>query len=325
MITVYVSIGDKIKKHVINKDNIILIKDALWIDLLNPTREDEQMTETILKLEIPTLEEMQEIEITSRLYKEKNNLYMTATMMAKSDFEPEYDAVTFIVTKRRLITIRYIEPQAFKQFEIHIANLEPSEHHPLALLIGLLESSIDRIADILERIGHNLDHQTQSIFHLQPIDNEPIKLDFQTTLRIIGQNGDLAAKTRESLVSFNRIVTFLDQSEVEKLENTVVIRLHNLTKDIRSLSDHVSFLLNKVTFLLDATLGMINIEQNNIIKIFTVSAVIFLPPTLIASIYGMNFQNMPELHWKWSYPLAIMLMLLSSWLPFKYFKYRKWL
>lgn len=141
----------------------------------------------------------------------------------------------------------------------------------------------------------------------------------------MGVNGDLNTKARESLVTFNRLITFFNQTANARIDAEGQLRLASLSKDIASLSDHANFVSNKVNFLLDATLGLVNIEQNNIIKIFSVAAVIFLPPTLIASIYGMNFQFVPALTWKWGYAFSLVLMALSSWLPYKYFKYKKWL
>ena len=141
----------------------------------------------------------------------------------------------------------------------------------------------------------------------------------------IGANGDLNTKARESLLTFNRLMGYFTQTVSSRIDNEDQIRLASLIKDIASLNDHANFLSTKINFLLDATLGLVNIEQNNIIKIFSVAAVIFLPPTLIASIYGMNFHFIPELSWKYGYLFSIFLIILAAWFPYKYFKYRKWL
>lgn len=325
MLFAYLSTGTSIQKYDITVDNDQLLKEALWIDLFHPTAEDKKLIETTLEIHVPTREQMQEIEISSRLYKETDVLYMTANMVANSDTDsPQTDAVTFIVSKKTFITVRYLEPQSFRHFNSIISRLDVNEHQPLKLFVRLLETTVDRIADILERINHNLDELTQVIFKptMRP-DN--VKPDFQATLRSLGSNGDLGTKIHQSLTSFKRLLAFFKQAENTQNDSHINSRQQNLSKDIDSLSEHVTFQSNKVNFLLDATLGMINIEQNNIIKIFSVAAVIFLPPTLIASFYGMNFQFMPELQWRWGYPLAMGLMLLSAWLPYKYFKYRKWL
>lgn len=305
--------------HEINQDNLSLLEQALWIDLIQPVAEEEKTVEEFVHFNIPTREEMQEIELSSRLYKENDVLFMTATMVAQSSSPtPLHDAVTFILMTNKLITIRYIQPQAFKLFTSRLAKL--TSFAPINLLIELLDATVDRVADILEMINHHLEDYSKSIFYF------PTKtFSHDILLQKVGLNGELNSQVGESLMTFNRLITFLSQSANLTLDNTMQARLLTLSKDINALKDHTNFVSTKIAFLLDATLGMIQIEQNKIIKIFSVAAVIFLPPTLIASIYGMNFHYIPELSWKFGYLSAIGLMLLSSWLPYKYFKHRKWL
>lgn len=306
----------------INPANASLLKEALWIDLISPTKEEEALVEASVNFDIPTREEMQEIEPSSRLYKENLELFLTATMLADSDSDrPKSDAVTFILMETKLITIRYIEPQAFTSFINRLPRFNPIEFSVDGIFSGLLESAIDRLADILENVIHQLDDVSQLILH--PTGTQT--LDYKKLLQTIGTNGDLSAKVRESLLSFNRLTIYFLQNAGKKLDIASASSFEVITKDIGALSDHASFISTKVNFLLDATLGMVNIEQNNIIKIFSVAAVIFLPPTLIASIYGMNFTMMPELNWKIGYPVALVLMMVSAWLPYMYFKRRKWL
>lgn len=299
------------------------IENAIWFDVISPNRKEEKFLENFLEIDIPTREEMKEIEPSSRLYKENDALYMTATMVAHSESdEPTADAVTFILTDKILITIRYIEPQSFKTFIARLSKISSKKLSAEILLIRLLETTTDRLADILENVSHQFDTISQKIF--RPID-ENEKLDYKHILQQIGLYGDLATKARESLISFMRLVSFWDTSGVSKLDTHLELRLKTIVKDVTYLSDYAGFISTKVNFLLDATLGMVNIEQNSIIKIFSVAAVIFLPPTLIASIYGMNFIHMPELNWKIGYPIALFLMILSAWLPYQYFKKKKWL
>jgi magnesium transporter len=310
---------DTLIQKEINASNSPFLNDSLWIDLINPTAEEEALVEQSIRLNIPTREEMQEIELSSRLYKYNDTLVMTATMIAQAESQsPMSDAVTFVLTKNKLVTIRYIEPQAFKLFISRLHKLGRIDD-PTSLLTELLDVTIDRLADILEIINHQLESYSKNIFQQNGSSNR----NYQQLLQQLGINGELNSKIVESLVSFNRLIPFFDQSAVKIIDNHV--RLNTLSKDMNALSDHATFLSNKISFLLEATLGMVQIEQNSIIKIFSVAAVIFLPPTLIASIYGMNFNFMPELTWKFGYLLAVGLMLLSSWLPYKYFKYRKWL
>jgi magnesium transporter len=307
------------KSEEITVDNQSLIDNALWIDMISPTREEEALIEKSVSVNIPTREEMREIELSSRLYKEKDILFMTATMVAQSQsFAPHQDAVTFILTPKQLITIRYIEPQAFKLFASIAHKLDVI--CPAAFLTELLDATIDRFADVLEMISHQLELCSKDIFQIKKHNTS----SYQFFLQQLGINGALNSKIVESLVSFSRLISFFDQS-VETIDNNHHARHITLNKDISSLNDHAHFISNKISFLLDATLGMVQIEQNAIIKIFSVAAVIFLPPTLIASIYGMNFHVMPELSWEYGYIFAIGLMILAAWLPYKYFKYKKWL
>lgn len=314
---------DGFQFHEITDNNKTLMKEAIWIDLLSPSKEDENEVEEILGIDIPSREEMQEIELSSRLYKEDDSLFMTAFMVAQSTTaDPRLDAVTFVLTQKQLITIRYVEPLAFQLVATHIKKKKTLQPDATAFFFELLDASVDRLADILEFIGHRLDDFSKAIFQSESSEN---RLDYKKLLQQIGNNGDLTTKARESLLTFIRIITFFNQNTAALVDTEKQLGLSTLSKDIADLSDHATFLSAKINFLLDATLGMVSIEQNNIIKIFSVAAVIFLPPTLIASIYGMNFHAMPELSWKWGYFFALTLMLISSWLPYKFFKRQKWL
>lgn len=325
MITIF-SAQNNYKAEYITAENQQSLNMAIWIDLLNPNKEEEQLVENILGLNIPTREEMQEIELSSRLYKEDGDIFMTVTMIAKSDSAyPTSDAVTLVIANNKLITIRYIEPKAFSTLVSRIEKILPKSFDAVHLLIELLEKSIDRLADILEKVSHGLDSYSRAIFHTEIPGKESEKPNYKEYLRAIALNGDLTTKVQESLVTFNRLLSFFGQTASAQLNADLQARLNVLGKDIISLTDYVNFLSTKVNFFLDATLGLVNIEQNNIIKIFSIAAVILLPPTLVASIYGMNFHNMPELSLRYGYPLALLLMLLAAWLPYKIFKMKKWL
>lgn len=324
MITAYFLEKGILRPRLISSDNAFLLKEALWIDLLRPTFDEDKLIESITSLDIPTRDDMREIEISSRLYKENNALFMTASVLVNSESkEPILDAVSFILTEKQLITIRYFELQAFTLFISQIHKKEINEMNSIDLLIELLEMTIDRIADILERVGGSIDKHSQVIF--RPDHKSKDKINFQKILQEIGANGDLGAKVRESLITFNRLVSYCRQNEKNVLDVDNELHLATLSTDIQALSDHVGFLSNQVNFLLNATLGMININQSNIIKIFSIAAVIFLPPTVVASIYGMNFKFMPELEWHYGFPFAVSIMLLSALIPYQFFKWKKWM
>lgn len=301
---------------------------ALWVDLLEPTLEEEKAVEQFLAIDVPTREEMKEIEASSRLYEEAGALYMTATVVAKVDTgRPITAAVTFILARNRLITNRYHDPLPFRKYQAYAERHASVCSSAQMLLAGLLEAIVERVADVLERVGNDLDDLSSGVFappgrHMTA---NHVSRDLRNAMERIGRNGDLLSKARESLTSLGRMLTFVMQSTVVTLSAEERARYKTLSRDVLALSDHAAFVNNKSSFLLEATLGLINIEQNNIIKIFSVAAVVFLPPTLVASIYGMNFHHLPELDWPYGYPFALVLMVVSAALPFLYFKRRGWL
>ena len=308
---------------------------AVWIDLLDPTREEEHAVEVALGQEIPTRDEMQALEPSSRLYQEGNVLFMAATLLAGSEGgHPERIPVSFILTPERLVTVRYdSSPRAFEVFTARWGS-KPGEYDSgLKTFKGLLDAVVESLADVLEWTGDGLDRLSLEVLSdgkkedgASPPPRRPLQADFQRILRRIGRLSDFASRARESVLSFSRVVTFF--REVSKNDAALApanAHLKSLADDLSSLGDHASFLSNKVSFLLDATLGLINNEQNGIIKIVSVAAVVFLPPTLVASIYGMNFQHMPELGWRLGYPMALALMVVSAVLPWVVFRRKGWL
>jgi magnesium transporter len=302
----------------------IVPEHCVWVDLLEPTLDEERAVERFLAIEVPTREEMKEIESSNRLYEEDGALYMTATVVTKIDTErPETSAITFILVRNKLITIRYTDPLSFRRFIAYAERHSTIGTSPAAILGGLLESISERTADVLERVGADLDDLSANVFASRR--RRTVSRDLRAVMERIGRDGDLTSKARESLVSLGRLLTFVQQAANIALPNDQRARFRTLSRDIISLSDHASFIANKLTFMLEATLGLINIEQNNIIKIFSVAAVVFLPPTLIASIYGMNFEHMPELGWMLGSPFALVVMVVSAIMPYLYFKRRGWL
>ncbi|MBS1304101.1 magnesium/cobalt transporter CorA [Loktanella sp. SALINAS62] len=298
---------------------------ATWIDLVNPSPEEVAPLGDLLGITIPDREDMEEIEVSSRLYRENGASFMTAILPAQTDEdEPEMAPVSFILSGRHLITVRYHDPRAFTTFPTQAQRTAMKLPDADAVLVGLLEAIIDRLADVLERAGRDIDEVSASIFRKTDTKSEP--QNFQGVLEKIGRKGDLNSHIRDSLMTLERLAGFLGHVASEReLGQDLRERIKTLSRDARSLTDHSGFLSQKITFMLDASLGMINIEQNATIKIFSVVAVIFLPPTLIASIYGMNFEYMPELSWLYGYPFAIGLMVAAAILPYFYFKYRDWL
>jgi magnesium transporter len=305
-------------------DPLKSLDDALWIDLVEPSPAEEWALESRFAIDIPTREEMSALEISSRLYHEGDATFMTATLPARTDTDDLLmSPVTFVLVQGKLITVRYHEPRAFKTFPQRAEQVSLGCKSGDSIFVALLEAVVDRIADVLERAQRDVDAISHDIF---ATDSSPATRDFQGVLRQIGRKGDLVSNLRDSLVSLLRVTGFFGQALAEQGNDKEMRgRIKTIGHDIQALTDQMAFLSQKVTFLLDATLGFVSIEQNNIIKIFTIAAGVFLPPTLIASIYGMNFVHMPELRWQFGYPLAVIAMVLSAVVPYWYFKRRGWL
>jgi magnesium transporter len=323
-----------IKAFVVDHDRLRLVDSlsanssaVVWADLVSPSKGEEAEIEAWIGVGVPTREEMEEIEISSRLYVEDGIYFMTATLPAHTDGdEPVISPVTFVLAGNRLVTIRYHEPRAFQTFPMRAEKAAIGCTSAETILIGLLETIVDRLADVLERASRDVEALSKDIFN--PTETKASKRDrsFQLLLKQLGRKESLTSNMRDSLTTLQRLSGFMANATGQtKNGKDVRARVKTLSRDVASLADHSSFLSQKITFLLDATLGMINIEQNAIIKIVSVAAVVFLPPTLVASVYGMNFDIMPELKWNLGYPIALGLMVISAVLPFWYFRRRGWL
>ena len=298
--------------------------DAVWIDLREPTPEEEQFVETALAIDVPTREEMREIEASNRFYEENGGLYMTATLVTKLDTDlPERTQVTFILAGSKLVTNRYTDPLPFRRFIAYASRHAAVATSGAMVLAGLLEAIVNRIADVLEKVGGDVDAISSKIFFRSYDASAP--LDFRHVLERIGQSGDLVSKASESLVSLTRLLGFVQQSGNSQVTQESRARYRTLSRDVLAMTDHSNFLGNKVQFLLDATLGMVSIDQNNVVKIFSVVTVFLLPPSVVAGFYGMNFEHIPWLHETWGPWAGIGMMVVSAVAPYLYFKRRGWL
>ncbi|MGE7371358.1 magnesium transporter CorA family protein [Neorhizobium sp. NPDC001467] len=302
-----------------------LSEDIVWLDMVDPTPEEDRHVEELLGIGIPTRMELKDFEPSSRLYIEKNAVYMTASLVFGADGDtPEITDIAFILTGGRLVTLRYADPKAFRLFAAAVCR-QPAQAPWVGkmLLARLLEAIADRTAEILETAVLRLDALSKEIFRSRASRRPPQFLEDK--LADIAAHHRLISKVRDSLGSLSRMLTFLlnvpqihHHPEIEDLCRTVA-------QDIATLSEHANFVSGNIAFLLDASLGLISVEQNAIIKIFSIASVVFLPPTLVASIYGMNFRHMPELDWTFGYPLALFGMVLSAVIPFLFFRWKGWL
>ncbi len=299
---------------------------AVWLDLFNPTPDERRKVNNSLAMEMPTRADMEEIEISSRLYQEDGGLFMTAAVLTQTDTDmPISGAITFVLTEERLVTIRYIDPQPFRSYALRCERAAVTASKPESVLLQLLDAIVDRMADILEKTGADVEAISLEIFEpTQALGNRSGK-DFQNVLQNLGRKYDLTSKMRESLLTLSRISTFLNQAFDASVKNEAKVHVKTISRDVASLQDHSTYISGKLTFLLDATLGLINIEQNTVIKTMSVAAIVLLPPTLLASIWGMNYQYMPELSSPLGYPIALIAMVVAGVLPYLFFKRRGWL
>lgn len=323
MLTIYDSIGGKLVK----REGLQPVTAAtVWIDMLDPTQDEDAFVEKQIGLEIPTRDEMREIEASSRLYQENGAHYLTAFILHNIDKpRPDSNAFTFLLAGNRLVTVRYAETRAFANYVAKVDKGDVGGDSGMQVFTGLVEVVIDRIADLIERLQDDVDKLAFGIFDIKGGQTTRSRR-YDATLRGVGRSGDVVSRAQESARSLQRVLHYFhtvskDLNCDEKLRE----RVASAERDVHSLTEHMTFLAGRCNFLLDATLGMISTEQNQIIKLFSVMAVALMPPTLIASIYGMNFKHIPELEWPFGYPMALGLMLLSALIPFVYFRRKGWL
>jgi magnesium transporter len=297
----------------------VMPPDAVWIDLVQPTREEENAVEKALGLSVPTREEMAELEASSRIYRENGATYATADIVTHGDEEiPGIQPVTFVVTAGPLVTVRYVDPKPFAMMvdklsrEPHLCATGPE------LFLNLMETIVDRVSDILSGTVVRVEGIAGHVF------SGGKTVGFERLITKLGRAQMTNARIEQSLAGLARIFAFVGIDERMDSDEARA-HLRSLARDAESLSAHNHSVAASINFQLSAALGLINIEQSSIIKIFSVAAVAFLPPTLIASIYGMNFHFMPELSQPWGYPLAVVAMVVSALLPLAWFKRKGWL
>lgn len=323
MMTTYESNGRVLTTH---QPGVPLTGNSVWIDLLQPTPEEDRFVEEALSIDVPTRAEMREIEPSNRFYQERGAYFMTASIVYDIEAQvPKTTPVTFILAGDRLVTVRYVEPKAFPLYLQRVEKGDAPCTTGATIMVGLIDSIVHRMADLIERIQDEVERLAQSVFDLRGGKHtRDRRLDVM--LRRIGKCGDITARAEDSATSVSRLLHYLMQATKDRGDDPRTRqRIKGAQRDIASLMEHTKYLSQRIGFILDATLGMINIEQNQIIKLFSVMAVVLLPPTLVASVYGMNFRHMPELEWTLGYPWALLLMAVAAIGPIIYFRRKGWL
>ncbi len=297
-----------------------------WIDLLNPTRDEELAMEAQLGVLLPTREDMAEIEASSRLYMEDGAAFMTAQVaFFGGEKHLQSGPVTFVMVGKRLVTIRYIDPASFSIFKTQIEKQPVMCTDGPTTFLNMLDVIIDRSADLIEKIEANIDALSKSIFLARR------EKRLEDALIEVGLAQSDIARIRDSLVSMARLLAFANGLDTGVLGmrggalKGFHERLRIMSQDVTSLSDHASYLTGNMSFLLDAALGLISVEQNNVMKLISVVSVIFMPLTLIASIYGMNFDDMPFLHSHWAFWWTCLAMFIIGGGLLAWLKSRRWI
>jgi magnesium transporter len=298
--------------------------NLVFLDLLNPARAEELEAEKWLEYQLPTREEMQEIEESSRLYSEKGALYMTAWLPVGLDTpEPDNTSISFVIAPDCLTTVRYADPLAFR---ILVDQARRNCSTPLssdAVFLLLLELIVARIADALQGVESDMKKIGRDVFSLDSQKaNASVEKDLSDVVKMLGRRSALVANLRESLLSLNRMLQYFLNNAASWMRGDLAAQFRSVMRDIKSLDEYTNQQTQEMTFLLESTLGLINIQQNQIIKIFTVASVLFLPPTLIASIYGMNV-GLPAADSGWAFLFVMVLILLSAVVPIWFFKRKR--
>jgi magnesium transporter len=301
------------------------LSGAAWIDLVDPTPAERTIFEKTFDLRVPTKEELGEIEATSRLQVDQGALYMTAPLIFAAGDEPWILAPTgFVLSKKVLMTVRSAKSAAFDTVAKELVALEKFE--PSLAYVRILEELVDHMADLLEVSSRDLDGASHVIFRQ---DNSK-RLSHETSLLRqlmirTGRTSERMSRIHYALVCLDRMAKFTTDRGHECCEHDMTVRLQSVSSDIASLVQYTEGLVSRVQLLQDAATGIINIDQNEVMKVLTIASVVGIPPVLVVGIYGMNFKNMPELDWAWGYPYALALIVITALLPLLWFKWKDWI
>ena len=293
-----------------------LADDASWIDLVDSEDSERELVQQFLEAELPASDDMEEIEASARFFSDEQGLHVHSLFLFQSEGRARTSTVAFVVQEGRLLSFRDSRLPDFRLLRLRVRRGWVKTQQPIDILLSILEQKVENLADALEDVHRDLEQVGYSVLEEE---NGELEDDIEKLARLEDTNG----KLRLCLMDTQRSISFIQRYvRTDKVRRRTCAEVQH---DLDTLMSHTTFLFDKINFLMDAAQGFINIQQNQIIKIFSIAAVVFLPPTMIASIYGMNFEIMPELDFRFGYPMAIGLMFLSGLTPYWFFKRKGWL
>ncbi|WP_431685579.1 magnesium/cobalt transporter CorA [Hahella sp. NBU794] len=291
------------------------LQAASWIDAQAPDAAERELLNALLPEDLPESSAVEEIESSARFFTDANGVHVHSLFLSNGDGRPRTVTVAFILQTQRLITLRQSDCADFGLFRTRAEKGQVEVAGPAQLLVALLEQKVGNLADVIEDTHRKLDHISHQVLEQGG--------DLQAAIGGLARVENLNGKVRLCLMDTERAISFLQRHAKPWPEMQQTCQ--EIMRDVETLMSHTTFLFEKINYLMDYTQGFINIHQNQIIKIFSIVSVVLLPPTLIASIYGMNFNYIPELKWLLGYPWAIGLMIVSAVTPYLYFKRKGWL
>jgi len=292
------------------------LPDAIWVQLADPTPEELETVQALYRFPFPSIDEIEELEASAHHVVHDEAIQFNTLFLHTLEGIPQNTNVCIIICEKRVVCLSARELPALRLLRMRSAHDPTLIDDPVSIALNLMEIKVDGLADELEDATRKLEKLSSEVLSRTDV-------DFEDSLDVLAAQEDLNGKVRIALMDAQRDLTFLMRRG--RFDSDQVEWIQELLRDVETLLPHNTFLTDKVNFLLNSAMGFINLEQNKIIKTFSIAAVVFLPPTLVASIYGMNFQVMPELTWPLGYPLAILMMIVSAITPYVYFKRKGWL
>jgi magnesium transporter len=320
MLSAFVLTDGKLMQVRADAERDLTRKEIIWIDLADPTEEERELVQSVFRLELPEDEELQNLQASARYYQDEYGVHIRSTFIQTSNATPSNVTMSFTLHEGRLLTMHDEDLTFLRLFRMQARAGTVIVNDAMDILLGCYELAVEQDADVLEEMYKTLDEVAALVLSREKHITGGVMRD---NIERIAAQEDLNGKVRLDLMDNRRALSFLLRSRAISPAHTQAAK--GILRDIESLNGHTGFIFDKINFLMDALLGMINLEQNKIIKIFSIAAVVFLPPTLVASIYGMNFDIMPELRWPWGYPSALLLMIVAGAAPYLYFRRKGWL